>query len=196
MFLLKTLSIAINRYLRLDPEAWQQLPNFAGKTVALEDPITHIKLFFLFTADGVEVKKDFSGEVDTTLVGTPLSLVKFYYQLGKTAELVKSDVKITGDTHLGEQLRDWLNAMEIDWEDPLSRVVGDVAAHEVVTNVKSILAWGKSSLASLKQNITEYLQEEGRYLPTAFELQEFYDDVDVIRNDVERLATRIANIKE
>lgn len=194
MFLLKTISIAINRYLQLDPEAWQQLPNFAGKTVALEDPITHIKLFFVFTVDGIEVKKDFAGVVDTTIVGTPLSLIKFYAQLGQAAQLVKSDVKITGDTYLGEQLRDWLNAMVIDWEDPLSKVVGDVAAHEVVTSVKGLLSWGKNTLTSFQQNITEYLQEEGRYLPTGFELQEFYDDVDVVRDDVERLAARIGNI--
>ena len=44
----------------------------------------------------------------------------------------------------------------------------------------------------VRMNTAEYLQEESRALPAPLEAQGFYSDVERLRDDVERLAARLA----
>jgi ubiquinone biosynthesis protein UbiJ len=43
--------------------------------------------------------------------------------------------------------------------------------------------------------MVEYLQEEGRDLPTPTEVEEFLADVDRLRDDAERLEARLARLE-
>jgi ubiquinone biosynthesis protein UbiJ len=43
--------------------------------------------------------------------------------------------------------------------------------------------------------VVEYLQEEGRDLPTRTEVDEFLADVDRLRDDAERLEARLARLE-
>ena len=45
------------------------------------------------------------------------------------------------------------------------------------------------------RDITEYLQEESRYLPQQDEVNKFLAAVDVLRNDVERLDARVKRLQ-
>ena len=40
-------------------------------------------------------------------------------------------------------------------------------------------------------DLTEYLQEEARVVPTRMGLEAFMDDIDTLRSDVDRLAARV-----
>jgi ubiquinone biosynthesis protein UbiJ len=44
-------------------------------------------------------------------------------------------------------------------------------------------------------NTAEYLQEESRVVPAALEAQAFYDDVERLRDGVERAAARLARLE-
>ncbi|HEY5807796.1 MAG TPA: hypothetical protein VIT67_07495, partial [Povalibacter sp.] len=79
-----------------------------------------------------------------------------------------------------------------DLEEELSRVIGDVAAHQVGNVARSVLAFGRRATDTFSQNIAEYLQEEGRDLPTRVEADEFIAGVDTLRDDVERVAARLS----
>ena len=46
------------------------------------------------------------------------------------------------------------------------------------------------------QNIREYLQEEAREVPSRSEVESFGDDVNTLRDDVERLAAKVQRLKE
>ena len=47
----------------------------------------------------------------------------------------------------------------------------------------------------MEQNITEYLQEESRALPSRYEVESFRSKVDTLRDDVDRLAARIQRLE-
>jgi ubiquinone biosynthesis protein UbiJ len=47
----------------------------------------------------------------------------------------------------------------------------------------------------LGQDFTEYLQEEGRLLPSRYELESFLTEVDRLRDDGERLAARVNRLR-
>jgi ubiquinone biosynthesis protein UbiJ len=49
---------------------------------------------------------------------------------------------------------------------------------------------------SARDNLSEYLTEEARLLPHRFEVEDFLGEVDVLRDDCERLAARISLLEK
>jgi ubiquinone biosynthesis accessory factor UbiJ len=74
-------------------------------------------------------------------------------------------------------------------------VIGDVAARQVANFARGFLDWGRKAGGSLATNVAEYLQEEGRDLPTRTEAEEFLEGVDRLRDDAERLEARLARME-
>jgi ubiquinone biosynthesis protein UbiJ len=74
-------------------------------------------------------------------------------------------------------------------------VIGDVAARQVANFARGLLDWGRRAGGSLATSVAEYLQEEGRDLPTRTETEEFLADVDRLRDDTERLEARLARLE-
>ena len=57
--------------------------------------------------------------------------------------------------------------------------------------MRSLLAWGRRNARILQDDLGEYLTEERRLLPTRFEFDEWREQVETLRDDVERLEVRI-----
>lgn len=105
-------------------------------------------------------------------------------------------VRLDGDPEVAAAFQALLEHARPDPEEELSRVIGDVAAHQVGEAARGFARWGRGVAESFSRSLTEYLQEERRDLPTRDEMDEFLADVDKIYNDVERAAARIARLKE
>jgi ubiquinone biosynthesis accessory factor UbiJ len=104
-------------------------------------------------------------------------------------------VEISGDTHLGHQFGEFMAGLDIDWEEQLSRLTGDVIAHEIGNAARGLLDWGSRQTRTFEQNLQEYLQEELRMTPSRLEIEPFLADVDRLRDDVERLDARISRLQ-
>jgi ubiquinone biosynthesis protein UbiJ len=104
-------------------------------------------------------------------------------------------VRVEGDTALAQHFGTILADLDIDWEEQLSKLTGNIVAHEVGRVARTAAGYADRMRATLEQNLREYLQEEARVLPTRFEIREFLDAVDVLRDDVERLGARIERLQ-
>jgi len=102
---------------------------------------------------------------------------------------------IEGDAEVAQKFRELLAQAQPDFEEELSRVIGDVAARQVANFARGFLDWGRKAGGSLATNVAEYLQEEGRDLPTRTETEEFLAGVDRLRDDAERLEARLARLE-
>jgi ubiquinone biosynthesis protein UbiJ len=100
-------------------------------------------------------------------------------------------VSISGDTELGQRFQEFMRALDIDWEEQLSRVSGDIVAHKVGNTVRGFFAWGAQTANSIRQDVREYLQYESHVLPDTREVMAFATEVDKTRDHVERLQARI-----
>jgi ubiquinone biosynthesis protein UbiJ len=111
-------------------------------------------------------------------------------------QLFSGAVAISGDTELGHNFGKLLGGLDIDWEEQLSRLTGDLLAHRIGNLARGAARWGKDALEALRQDLPEYLQEEVRLLPGRYEVEEFLTEVDRLRDDLERLEQRVRRLSE
>ena len=188
------LEMALNRYLSLDADTLARLAALSGKVIAVELRGLGVTLIMVPHAGGIQLLGDYRGTPDTVISGTPISLARTGYGKDRGA-LFAGEVEIRGDVTVGQRFEAVLREIDIDWEEQLSRLVGDVAAHQVGRLVRDTVAWGAKSADSLGRDVSEYLQEESRQVPQRDEVDAFLAAVDGLRNDVERLEARVKRLQ-
>ena len=129
------------------------------------------------------------------LRGTPLGMARL--GLGGSTEktLFSGDVTIDGDVETGQAFKSILDEIDIDWEEQLSKLTGDVIAHQLGNAARHARKIFRHSRNTLQKDIDEYLHEELRVLPARIETENFSADVTRINMDTERLAARIKRLQ-
>jgi len=190
-----SLEAAVNRLLRLDPDTRDRLATLDGKVIAIELRGLDVAMYLIPGKAGLNIFSRFEGEPDTILRGTPVALARMGLEKHAGDSLFAGDVEISGDTELGQEFREILDGIDIDWEEQLSLVTGDVVAHRVGNAVRGAAEWGRKTLETLSRDAAEYLQEESRDLPNRGEVEIFLEDVDELRSDVDRLEARVKRLE-
>ena len=188
------LQTAVNQFLQLDQNARSQLRDLAGKVLAIQFTDLPLTLYFIPTRDDLQIFSRYDGAVDARLRGSSIQMLSMSASAKPADSFFKGMVDIEGDVELGQRFQDILGSLDIDAEERLSYLIGDVAAHKMGNALRGLLTWGGQIVQSLQDNTAEYLTFESNTLPARFELEYFYHDVDVLRDDVERLAARIQRL--
>jgi len=192
---LSGLEFTLNQYLRLDRDTLDRLAPLTGKVVAIEITGFDAVLYLLPGSDGIQVHGDFPEPPDTILRGSALGLFRLGIAADSSDALFHHDVEIDGDVGLGQEFKAILQGIDIDWEEQLSHLVGDVAAHQAGNLARDAGAWGRQSLRTLQRDIDEYLHEEARLLPQRDEIETFAAEVDELRSDVDRAEQRVQRLQ-
>ena len=185
------LETAINKYLALDPEAPDKLQAFDDKVICLEISDLNKQLYLLIKDRKIIVREIYDGPVDTVISGTPAALFKLGLKKDTASLFFAREVELRGNTRLGRQFKALLSEMDIDWEEHLSAIVGDIAAHRLQKLFNGIHAWGRSAADNFSADVSEYIQEESRMVISGAELEMFFRQVDDLRDGTERLSARI-----
>jgi ubiquinone biosynthesis protein UbiJ len=194
--MLTPLQYALNRYLQLDPELPPKLMQHEGKVLLIDVDGLPLSCYLKFTSGQIELYGDYAEPVNATISGTPLALFRLGMSHGDQAlDLLREQVIINGDTAFAESIKQLLDKMQIDWEEQLAPLFGDVMAHEIGSVAHNVSDWTKTTCQSMQQNVTEYLQEEVQQLPPRLEIEDFYQQVDQLAMDVERLNARVRTIE-
>jgi ubiquinone biosynthesis protein UbiJ len=192
---LATFEQLLNQILRLDPESSTRLAEMFGQVIQIDITGLGFSLYLIPEPHGIALLSHYEGEPDCLLRGSPWDLATLNNDRNSTDQLFQGAVTIEGDTALAQKFGDLIQGLDIDLEDQLSRLTGDIAAHEIGNLVRGALNWGKRVNQTAEQNLTEYLQEELRLLPGPYELSPFLSDVDHLRDDLERLEARIQRLE-
>lgn len=131
---------------------------------------------------------------DAILSGSPSSLLQMMRGGARTA--AGSAVQVRGDAESAAAFRELLTLARPDWEEELSRLVGDFAARRIGGAGRRTLAWLRGVGRSSGQNIAEYLQEESRVLVNRTEMEEFLRAVDDLREAGDRAEARLKRLEQ
>jgi ubiquinone biosynthesis protein UbiJ len=186
-----------NRNIAASSAARAACKRLAGKTLAVHintsPDNTLLSLYFVCDEDRVAIASKSEAVVAATLSGTPLAYLSMVGAQPEAA-MRSGSVRIEGDAEVAQTFRELLKAAQPDFEEELSRLIGDVAAHQVGNLARGALQFGKRIADTFAQNVSEFLQEESRDVVTRIELDEFADSVDQLRDAVERADARLNNL--
>lgn len=191
---LHSLEWVLNRYLRLDPVALHRIAELDGRCIGMELQGIGLRFYIHPVRDGVRLAEQ-TEQVDTMLHGTPLAMARLGLGNDKGKVLFSGDVTITGDVETGQAFKAILDGMDVDWEEQLSRLTGDVFAHQagnVLRHVRQVL---QSGGITLQQDLGEYLKEELRLVPARIEFENLVADINRTRAGTDRLEARIRRMQ-
>jgi ubiquinone biosynthesis protein UbiJ len=192
--LFASLEQLLNQAINLDPDAASRLAPMQGQVIQLDLLGSGLTIYMIPEPQGFQILSHFEGQPDCLLRGSLLDLANMRSPADSADQLFNGSVTIEGDTALAQQFGEFFNSLDIDWEEQLSRLTGDIAAHQIGSMARGFVAWGKQLNQTVNLNLKEYLEEELRLLPGRYEMEPFLQNVDRLRDDVERLEARIQRL--
>jgi ubiquinone biosynthesis protein UbiJ len=191
--LFKPLEGTLNRVIGLDPEAQSRLRPLVGRVLLAELAGTELKLRVYFSERGVSLSlpDPEDSKADASVRLSPAAALSLARSRGEQAQ----GVEFQGDVAVVHAVRHLFGELDIDWEEQLSKLTGDVLAHQVGELARGFGGWLSHTRRTLELNLSEYLTEESRQLPAAAEVRGFLDDVDRVRADVDRLSARLERLE-
>lgn len=193
---LSLLENAFNHYLALDPEAPGKLNEFEGRVICIDIRGPGKRIYLSITGNRVIFLDAYDAEPDATIIGSPAALVKLGARRDTAPLFFSGEVEIRGNTRLGRRFKSLLADMDIDWEEHLSRLVGDIAAHRISNAFHALTSWGRRAAGNFADDVGEYLQEESRDVVSEAEMAFFCQQVDECRDGAERIKARIDRLSE
>lgn len=180
----------LNHLLLQNPWAQDALRPYAGNVVGLALPPLQATLFIL---DSGLFAPAADNAVEDASIHMPFSaLPRLLLQPQEAASLAE----LQGDTELASAVGKVLRQMRWDAEEDLSRIVGDIPAHQLTqagARIKNELGRQALSLAGM---FSEYWLEEQPLIAKRRHLEQFAKEVDALRDDVERLEKRTARLEQ
>jgi ubiquinone biosynthesis protein UbiJ len=107
----------------------------------------------------------------------------------------RAAAQIRGDAEIANLYKEFFAAARPDAEEELSRWVGDLPARQLSRFATGLHTWLARTRRVAGENIAEYLQEEGRDVPSRTEAAEFLAAVDAAREAADRLEARIKRLE-
>jgi len=179
-----------NRALRFDPETCRRFAELDGRVICLRIlrlPLEPLDILLAPSEAGLRRVRQSAAEADVTISASSV----VFARLAMGRPMAAGEIQISGDVALGQAFQRILEHVQIDWEEALSRLTGDIAAHQIARAARHATEWGRHVADTLQQDAAEYLQEEARLLATRPEVERFLDAVDRLRADAERLGKRL-----
>lgn len=192
-FLLQTAEKLLNGYLSLDPESVKRLLALDKKIISLHAGMTHFQIKIL---SGRIYLQDAIEEPHVLIRGTPFSFLHAALLKENRKSFFTDHIIIEGDLELGQQIIDLFDELEIDWEEYLSKVTGDVAAHQIGNVARKTHDFLKRAQQSFLKQTSEYVHEEALLFPPREALEDFFQEIDELRMHADRLEQQVARLKE
>lgn len=187
------LSKTLNRLLQADTTAVSKLKPLENKVLTLEC-VLPIPLTLQCTVEQTNVVIHLGNQFasDTKITGTPLQLFRVGILQMTNEAFLLDDLVITGDTELAERWLRLFREADIDVEELFANIIGDVPAHKAGQFFDRLKNIAKGNLHSVEVSVHDYLHEESEWFPNKTELLQFFDEVDEIRLNTDRLVAKIA----
>jgi ubiquinone biosynthesis protein UbiJ len=180
---------ALNHVLRAAPLALERLRPHAGRTVAFRvGPVA-----MAFTVQS-------TGEVAAALPGASRDLAVrispfLLPRLAAGEEAAFREIEMQGDPELAQEVSFLARNLRWDFEEDLSKVVGDIAAHRIAATGRSVAAWGRDASLRMAQGAAEYWTEESPLIASRVKVDSFVREVSELRDAVERLGKRVERLE-
>ena len=191
----RALETALNRALALDPETREALRALDGRRVVLRLSAPALAMQVRVAGERLEVGPVADDEPDLSVKATLGGLLSQLPFLRNDDAPPVGKLRIEGDADLARRLQKLAERFDPDWQQPFVRVFGEIAGVQIANAVAAGLRHARGAAGAFAANAAEFVTEESRDVIPREELNAFHDDVDTLRDDVERMAVRVWRLR-
>ncbi len=184
----------VNRYIRLNPEAFEELSGLQGKEIAVELRGLERCVVLCFAADGIHFTAQMAESPDAVVSGAPLMLLRMLLSADESPLIASGDIAVTGDEGLLQRVLSLLRRVDMDWEEQLAGYVGAPMAHRMGNAARNTHRWRQRTGAALADDLRLFLEEELHLVPNREEVAEYVSATDTLGKEVEQLEKRIQRL--
>jgi ubiquinone biosynthesis accessory factor UbiJ len=193
--LLNFAETAINRAIKTDALAATELATLAGKSFAVECQKPPIELSLSADTEGITLSDGIDENASVILAGNLPALMSLATSVAKDkSDFANSGVEIRGDVGALLQLSRVLSRLDIDWEDLLGSLIGEIPAR--------LLFLGKERLNEKRPYIKDTLSRVSTSffidqvgIASSGQAVEFRDDLRQLQYRIDRVQARIRKIQ-
>ena len=127
----------INQCISMDHKLSKELLKHNGKILEIEVRVPSLDIFVFFYQSTVRLRfaneddNRGSNNPDGKISGSASALLGILLRPDTDRPLVNQNVKISGDSEFIQEIQILFAGMEIDWQEPLSKLIGDIPTHSV-----------------------------------------------------------------
>jgi ubiquinone biosynthesis protein UbiJ len=187
----RALEAGLNRLVDLDPDTRARIAALEGRALTIDFKGSVPSMRIVAEGDRLRIGPAFAGPSVLRVAATPGSLLTLAFARRGGDALAPGQIDIAGDAELARRLEQIASRFAPDFDEAFTRVFGDAVGMKVAQALRRGLAWSRTSARALARDAAEFLTEEGRDLVAKAELEMFFDEVDNVRERVDRLDARV-----
>jgi ubiquinone biosynthesis protein UbiJ len=134
-------------------------------------------------------------QADATITGNAENLLSLLTKKSNQRALADAAIDISGDATLVKDLHVTIESLDVDWQDYLAPILGDVLSNELGEIQSNARDWSKSTGTSMHRDVRDYLSEEARLVPSELEVDSFSNRLDQLRLSIDRVAAKTELLK-
>lgn len=187
-----SLELALDQVFKLDPALKPRLKPIANKVLKFQFDGPNIALYLLPDLHGIAIQAQYEGSVDCEVNGKPSDYVDLLLADDAASALINGGITVKGETKSLIAMQEIFSDIELDWEYELSKVIGDMAAHQVGETAREIAQRGSSTFKNAVSSLKADLQDDNEYLANKPQIRKFCDDVDDLVSRLERFEAKLS----
>jgi ubiquinone biosynthesis protein UbiJ len=190
------LEAALDRALALDPASRARLADLDGQVFHLHCTRPAIDLYLMPSRDRLGLASQWQGEITAALSGEAEDFAKLLAAADPAAELINGRLAVRGDSRALQTLQQILKQLEPDWEEPLTRLLGDVAGHGLAQGLRRGIGLAAHIGRRLQRQAQNFLVEESDWLAPRWQVEQFHREVDQLVMRSDRLEARLQQLRQ
>jgi ubiquinone biosynthesis protein UbiJ len=189
------IEIAGNRVLTLDDNVIHRCGELQGSCIAITFTDLEQTLYCHPGSWGIRLSRNPPTKpADATISGRVMALVSMALEEDSVSTSIREQLSFEGNVGIAQQMQKIIIELDIDWEEVLSEYTGDVLAFQLHQKTRQAADFFKQGLQSFMQTNSEYLREEARVTPTQPEFDDFQQQLNSLRQDVDRAEARLRQL--
>lgn len=189
----------LNTLASRDPHIVAQLRCFEGKAIKIVSRSPDLSICVLFDQGNIKLSAIDSAtlmlEPDAIISGTAESLLDLLLTRPEYRALANTAISISGDGVLVQDIYKVFTSLDLDWEDYLAPLLGDILSNAVGKIGRTAKSWSQTASSNMRRNIHDYLVEETDAVPDREELNIFCNDLDQLRLNIDRVNARTEQLR-
>lgn len=195
-FLRGALETLFNKLISHTAHSETYLRKLDNKTLKVNIQKLDFSLCFIFSAKRLEILGDYEGETDCSVTLAPNLLFKMPKKSELSQFINDQSIQLQGDLQV---LQDFVALLEFVEKDPaefLSPYVGDVVAQGTINFLNKLKQILQFQLSQSQQFWGERLTEEWQVLSPRLAMENFYVEVEKLKQDTEKLEQKIQQLSQ